>query len=131
MARNRDLDGLIRALEAIPKQVRKAIDPAIDKGADELVARMKYLAPDDPATTGADLKSNIRKVRSNVPLAVRVQAIDENAEGEDNALFQEYGSTTRQAQPYFWPSYNTLKKRVRRRVDRAIGKAVKDTWGKK
>lgn len=130
MARKRDLQGLIDALNAIPEKVRRDIDPALDKGADELVARMKHLAPDDPDTSGGDLRSKIRKVRGPVPLAVRVQAIDENAEGEDNALFQEYGTATNVASPFFWPSVNTLKKKVRRRVDRAISKAISDAWRK-
>ena len=131
MARKRDLDGLIRALNAIPKSVRQAIDPAIEKGADELVARMKYLAPDDPKTSGGDLKSNIRKSRGPVPLAVRVSAIDPGPDGFDNALAQEYGTVDTPQQPFFWPSVSTLKKKVRRRIDRAISQAVKKEWGKK
>lgn len=131
MARKKfDIDGLIAALEAIPEAVRREIDPAIDKGADELVARMKYLAPDDPKTAGNDLKANIGKTRGNVPLAVRVQAVDIGPDGFDNALGQEYGTAKTPAQPFFWPSVNTLKKRVRRRVDRAISKAISDAWRK-
>lgn len=136
MARSKDLQGLIDALNAIPVQARKAIDPALDKGADEMVARMRHLAPDDPKTSGGDLKSKIRKVRGPVPLAVRVQAIDENERGEDVAMFQEYGvlhdtnGEHRAANPFFWVSVNSLKKRVRRRVDRAISKAISDAWRK-
>lgn len=130
MARNKDLDAILKAFDAIPKAARKPISAALDKGADEMVGRMKYLAPNDPETSGSDLRGNIKKVGIS-DVAVRVEAIDENDKGEDNALFQEYGSSTRPAQPFFWPSVNTTKKRVRRRVDRAIGKAVKETWGKK
>ncbi|GHC66653.1 HK97-gp10 family putative phage morphogenesis protein [Limoniibacter endophyticus] len=130
MARSRDLQGLINALNSIPKAVRAKIDPAIEKGADEMVARMRLLAPDDPSTSGTDLKANIKKVDTGVPLAIRVQAIDENAAGEDNALFQEYGTEKMNAQPFFWPSVNTTKKRVRRRIDRAISKAVKEAFKK-
>lgn len=129
MARNRDLEGLLRTLRAIPASVKRAIDPAIDKGADEMIARMKYLAPDDPKTSGAeDLKTNITKRRGDVPLAVRVEA---SVPGEfDHALAQEYGTADHAAQPFFWPSVNTTKKRVRRRIDRAISKAVKEEWSK-
>lgn len=130
MARKRDLDDILKALDAIPQQVRRAVDPAIDKGADELVKRMRHLAPDDPRTAGNDLKSKIKWKRTGVPMAARVEAIDENEKGEDNALFQEYGTADMPAQPYFWPSVNTLKKRVRSRVDRAISKACKEAWGK-
>jgi len=135
MARNKDLDAILKAFDAIPKESRKAIRKSIDKGADELVGRMKYLAPVDDG----DLKQSIRK-QALSELAVRVEAGGEATtrpvrEGVsatyDYALGQEYGTAEMPASPFFWPAVNTLKKRVRRRVDRAIGKAVKDTWGKK
>jgi HK97 gp10 family phage protein len=119
-----DLASVLAAFDAIPKEARKAIRPAIDKGADELLARMQYLAPDD---TG-DLKRSIKKTELN-ELAVRVGSDD------PAGLYNEYGvlhsgDTSRSAnqQPWFWPSVNTLKKRVRSRVDRAISKAVKEAW---
>jgi len=128
MARKRDLEGLIRALNAIPKSVRQAIDPAIEKGADELVARMRYLAPDDPKTSGGDLKSNIKVIDTGVPMARRVEA---SVPGEfDHALAQEYGTVDHSAQPFFWPAVSTAKKRIRRRIDRAISQAVKKEFSK-
>lgn len=136
MARSKDMQALLNALNSIPKKIRSSIEPAIEKGADEMVARMRLLVPDDPETGAPDLKSSISKVRSEVPMAIRVQAVDENEDGEDNALFQEYGTLKgakgrpQTAQPFFWPSVNTTKKRVRRRIDRAISKAVKEAWGK-
>lgn len=135
MARNKDLDAILKAFDAIPKEARKPIRAALDKGADELTARMKYLAPEDDG----DLKRSIRKTPIS-DVAVRIEAGGEVTtrpvrEGVsatyDYALGQEYGTVDHPAQPFFWPSVNTLKKRVRRRVDRAIGKAVKETWGKK
>ncbi|MGU3401705.1 HK97-gp10 family putative phage morphogenesis protein [Brucellaceae bacterium D45D] len=131
MARSKDLQGLINALNAIPKQVRAKIDPAIEKGADEMTARMRLLVPDDPKTGGNDLKASIKKVDTGVPMAIRVQAIDENPkDGFDVALGQEYGTEKMAAQPFFWPSVNTTKKRVRRRIDRAISKAVGEAFKK-
>lgn len=131
MARSKDMQALLNALNSIPKKIRNSIEPAIEKGADEMVARMRLLVPDNPKTGAPDLKSSISKIRGNVPMAIRVQAIDESAsDGFDNALGQEYGTSDMPAQPFFWPSVNTTKKRVRRRIDRAISKAVKDAWGK-
>lgn len=135
MARNKDLAAVLQAFDAIPRAARKPIRAALDKGADELTGRMKYLAPVDDG----DLQGSIRKTPLN-EMAVRVEAGGEATtrpvrEGVsatyDYALGQEYGTADHPAQPFFWPSVNTLKKRVRRRVDRAIGKAVKDVWGKK
>lgn len=135
MARNKDLDAILKAFDAIPKEARKPIRAALDKGADELTGRMRYLAPEDDG----DLKRSIRKTPIS-DVAVRVEAGGEATtrpvrEGVsatyDYALGQEYGTADHPASPFFWPSVRTLSKRVRRRVDRAIGKAVKDTWGKK
>lgn len=121
-----DLKSFLRALKAIPKDVKAAIQPALEKGADELVGRIKYLAPEDEG----NLRASIKKERIN-SLGIRVEVDDEVG------LYQEYGvlhkagdTRPKNAQPFFWPSVNTLKKRVRRRVDRAIGKAVKEAWGK-
>ncbi len=118
-----DLASLLKAFDAIPKAARKAIPEAIEKGADEIVARMKYLAPDDPATAGRDLKGSIRKTMTS-DLSATISA------DSDHALFQEYGTSHMNRNSFFWPSVTTLKKRVRRRIDRAIADAVKEAWGK-
>lgn len=121
---NDDLASLLKAFDAIPKEARKAIPAAINKGADELLARMQYLAPDD---TG-ELKRSIHKTELS-ELAVRVGSDDPNAKFQEYGVLRE-GDTNRaaNAQPWFWPSVNTLKKRVRGRVDRAISKAVKEAF---
>ena len=134
MPRNADLDAILKAFDAIPKEARKPIKRAIDKGADELVNRMQYLAPEDDG----DLKRSIQKVDIS-DVAVRVEAGGAATtrpvrKGQsatfDYALGQEFGTADMPASSFFWPSVNTLKKRVRRRVDRAIGKAVKEAWSK-
>src|SRR5687767_2854401 len=53
---NKDAAAIARAFKAIPAAVKKAVQPAIEKGADEIAARIRYLAPD---ATG-DLKANVR-----------------------------------------------------------------------
>ncbi|MBZ9999637.1 MULTISPECIES: HK97-gp10 family putative phage morphogenesis protein [unclassified Mesorhizobium] len=116
-----DLASLLKAFDAIPKEARKRISKAIDKGADELVARMQYLAPDDPATAGDDLKTSIRKIKIS---DLSTTVLTDN----DASLYQEYGTAKMERNSFFWPSVNTLKKRVRRRVDRAISDAVKETF---
>nr|WP_287099538.1 hypothetical protein [Mesorhizobium sp.] len=57
-------------MNAMPKAVRKAVQPAIAKGADELVARMKYLAPVEAQDGGA----SIRKEPGPQPLSATVTA---------------------------------------------------------
>lgn len=112
-----DLRSLLKAFDAIPKAARQSIRPAIEKGADEFVARMQYLAPE----AEGDLKGSIKKEMTS-DLSATVSVDDEAA------LYQEYGTANMDRNPFFWPSVNTLKKRVRRRVDRAISKAVKEAF---
>ena len=118
MAKNRDMAELKRAFAAIPQQVKAAVRPAIEKGADEIVARAKYLAPTDEG----NLAASIHKEPGPVPLSVTV-TVDDPA-----ALYQEYGTANQPQNRFFWPSVNTLKNRVRGRIDRAISKAVKSAW---
>ncbi len=71
---NKDLDVILKAFARIPKESRKPIRKAIDKGADELIGRMQYLAPEDKG----DLKTSIRKLKLN-EFATRVQVDAEAA----------------------------------------------------
>ena len=43
----------------------------------------------------------------------------------------EYGTTTAEASPYFWPAVNLNKKKSRSKMSRAAAKAAKESWGKK
>lgn len=128
-----DLGAILKAYRSIPDAVKKAARPALDKGADELVDRMQYLAP--VGETG-NLKKSIRKTPIN-DLAIRVEAGGPLTTREvragsgvefDYALGQEFGTAEAPAQSFFVPTIRTLRQRVRRRVDRAIGKAIREMW---
>lgn len=132
MARD-DLKSLLAALDAIPQAAKDAIADSLTKGADEMAARMVYLAP--MGETG-NLKKSIRKTRI-ANNHVRVEAGGELTtkpvrEGQsatyDYSLGVEYGTVDSGSEPFFWPSVNTTKRRVRKRVDRAISKAAKESF---
>ncbi len=126
-----DAAAIAKRFAAIPAEVKAAIQPAVDQGADEMVSRIRHLAPDE----SGDLAASVRKEAGPRELSVRVAAGGELTTREtvrgpfDYALAQEYGTAEMHAQPFFWPSVNSLKKRVKRRIDRAIGKAIKSAWG--
>jgi HK97 gp10 family phage protein len=130
-----DKDGraLAALFKSIPASVKRAIEPAIDQGANEMLVRMKLLAPVDDG----DLQMSIRKEEGPRALSVTVAAGGQRTtrpvrEGVsatfDYALGTEYGTEETTAQPFFWPAVNSTKKRVRRRIDRAISKAIKEKW---
>ena len=139
---NRTADHIKRVLAAVPKAAKAAIQPAIDQGAEEMAARMRYLAPVAPED-GGDLQRSIRvepgprelsaTVTAGGPLTTKPVRKSEkgNAPEYDYALGVEYGTEEMTAQPFFWPSVNTTKKRVKRRIDRAISKAIKEAWSKR
>ncbi len=129
-----DLASLLRAFDAIPKAARKPIQAAIEKGADEMVNRMKYLVPEDQGDLKRSIKATITSdVSATVTAGDETTFVPLRADGGveiQNAFLQEYGTKDMPRNPFFWPSVNTTKKRVRRRVDRAISKAVKEVWSR-
>lgn len=102
----------------IPAAMRAQVRPAIDTGADELVAFQQRLAPVDDGT----LRASIRKEEGPHMLAVDVKAGSRKA---FYARFVEFGVHGRPAHPFFYPPYRALKRRIRSRIGRAIGKAVR------
>lgn len=118
-------------MRAIPQAVREAVQPALDKGASELVASMRQIAPNEDG----DLQASIRKEDGDHELSVKVAAggakttkpVRSGADTSyDYALGQEYGTKKMPANPFFWPAFRLNRKRLANRIKRAIGKAVKD-----
>lgn len=130
------LSRLQRRLAAIPVAVKEAVLPALVKSGDELVSAMRQLAPEE---TGA-LKASIVATpagQSTPPYSQPggSQVVPENAvmvtAGNRDVRYPhlvEYGTAEAHAQPYFWPAYRLLKKRIANRVKRSVGKAVRDRW---
>lgn len=138
MARSPQLDRLLKRLDAIPQAVKDAIKPALIKSGDELVDRMKALAPVD---TGA-LRNSItatppggRTPAYSQPGGSRVVLENQvivTAGNEDVRYphLQEYGTSEAPAHPFFWPAYRLTKPRIKRRIARAINAAIKEEWNK-
>lgn len=132
------LERLLRRLDAIPKEVQEAVRPALEKSGQELVDRMKLLAPED---TGA-LRDSITMTppgQSTPPYSQpggsRVAKPNEVLVTVGNSDVRyphlvEYGTAQAPAQPYFWPAFRLTRRRIERRLKRAISKAVKDGWNK-
>lgn len=132
------LDRLKRRLEAIPKEVRKAVEPALIKSGEELKERMQHLAPED---SGA-LRDSIVVTAPGQSTPPYSQPGGSRVAAENQVLvtagntdvryphLQEYGTIKAPAQPFFWPAYRLTKKRIQNRVKRAISKAVKVGWNK-
>ena len=126
MAKVEGLERLKRRLARLPAKMKAQVKPAIHQGADELVAMQKRLAPvgkGDPKN-GIRLRDSIHKEDGPHELAVVVIA-DDPVGKFNNARLQEFGTTDTPAQPYFYPPYRALRRRIRGRITRAVGKAVR------
>ncbi|MCC4298133.1 HK97-gp10 family putative phage morphogenesis protein [Aurantimonas coralicida] len=124
MARTTDqLARLNARFSAVSENVRQAVMPALDQGADQLVTAAKHLAPEDDG----DLKDSIRKEDGEHPLQRVVKAGDDQA---FYAMFVEHGTVAKRAQPFMFPAYRLHRKQIENRIKRAIGKAIKAEWNR-
>jgi HK97 gp10 family phage protein len=117
MAKVEGLAQLQRRLARLPPKIKAEVKPAIDKGADALVAMQKRLAPVDEG----NLRDSIRKEDGRHELAVVVKA----GAGIPYETFVEFGTVNMPAQPFFWPAYRASRRSIRSRISRAVKKAVR------
>jgi HK97 gp10 family phage protein len=132
------LDRLKKRLEAIPKEVRKAVEPALIKSGEELKDRMQHLAPVDSGALrdsitvtppGQSAPPYSQPGGSRTAKEIEVLVTVGNTDVRYPHLV-EYGTIQAPAQPFFWPAYRLSKARIQRRIKRAIGKAVREGWNK-
>ncbi|NLS04614.1 HK97 gp10 family phage protein [Rhizobium sp. P32RR-XVIII] len=125
---------LKRRLDAIPKAVREAVQPALIKSGQELAGTMEQLAPVD----SGDLKDSIHVTPPGQATPSYSQPGGSRVAGDTEVLITvgnsdvryphlvEYGTADTVAQPFFWPAFRLNRKRLANRIKRAVRKAVKD-----
>lgn len=130
------LETLLKRLDAIPKEVRKAVEPALIKSGAELQQMMQHLAPVD---SGA-LRESIAVTPPGQSTPAYSQPGGSRVARENEVLITagnsdvryphlvEYGTTAAPAQPFFFVSYRLLRAKIQRRLKRAISTAVKNGW---
>lgn len=148
------ISDLNKKAAAIPKRIEKAARGAMEAGADELVAMMKRLVPTDTGDlrdsigwTWGNAPKGAKVITQSPPdergLRITVYA------GNDKAFYAswvEFGVAPHnvsrgggnksfkgdarphpgsRANPFFFPSYRALRKRIKSRIKRETGKAIK------
>lgn len=108
----------------IAPKVKKRINAANEKSAEELAAMMRRLVPVDER----DLERSITyyEVTGTIGGGIvwRVAAGDEKA---FYARFVEFGNGFQNARPYFYPSVRALRRLIRNRQLRAFRQGLKDS----
>lgn len=124
-----------KRLRAIPEAAREAVVPALVKSAEEIARVQRQLAPVDQG----DLRDSIAVTLPGHATPAYSQPGGSRTAGPLEAVITvgntdvryphlvEYGTTTSDAQPFFWPAVRLGRKRATNRIKRAIKKAMKDT----
>ncbi len=129
------LDALRRKFtQTVPAEVRKAATAALEKGAQEIVDMARSLVRVD----SGELRDSIDWTWGDAPAGSLVLGTVGGQEygtlritiyaGNDDAFYaawQEFGTQNQRANPYFFPAYRSLRRRVRSRITRDINKAIK------
>lgn len=131
MGRSSQRARFVRRMNAIPASVRAAVQPALNTSADELVGTMKRLAPVEDGALQGSIKAQpgthelAREVVAGGEVTTR--PVRNGADAEyDYALAQELGTVDMPANPFFFPAFRLLRKRLNNRIKRAIRTAVRD-----
>lgn len=93
---------------------------ALEAEAETLAAAIRDAAPED----SGGLRESVRVEPSERPLSVVVTAggTPETARGPglDTALMTEYGTSEREAQPFFWPTVEAMRDNIKSNIDTII-----------
>jgi Bacteriophage HK97-gp10, putative tail-component len=136
------VDRLKAKLAAIPESVRDAMSDALAGGAADLVAMQKRLAPKDEGELASSIRwdwadgaANIEGLKEGrgeqiaakgaMNLAINVTT-GTGMKIPMNAIWQEFGTVQHPGgQPYFFPAYRALKKKIAARIASASRRAIK------
>lgn len=143
MSKRKSLTAQSKALEkrllAISPQVVEDVRPALVKGAEEVAATMHALAPEDEG----DLKASITVTGPGETTPAYAEGGGKRTAASNQALvtvgnenvrhghLQEFGTVKQEAQPFMRPGFRLAKPRAMRRIQRAIGRAVRKAAGGK
>lgn len=138
MANDGGISRLKRRMAAIPDEVKKAVQPTLNRQANDMAKSMRSLVPVDDG----DLKESIAVTPAGQQTPSYSQpggsmVVPETAVaitvGNTDVRYGhlvEYGTKKAHAQPFFWPSVRLHRKKAQQAAKRAIGRAVKKHWGK-
>lgn len=115
-------DRLFSKLRKLAPDTDREVAKAVAKGAEEVAATAKQLAPVATGELRDSIGWQMNKSRMNIVATISADAL--------HARWVEFGTKggvlgSQPAQPFMFPAYRLLRKRVRNRIGRAIGKAAR------
>lgn len=134
MADDGGLSKFQKRMAAIPVAARAAVQPALVKGAEEIAAIQRGLAPRDEGdlidsieVTGPGQRTPpYSQPGGAMVVPENMAAITVGSTDVRYPHLQEYGTTNHPAQPFFWPGFRLGRKRALNRIKRAVGRAIRE-----
>lgn len=131
------LSRIQQRLNAIPRNVKAALEPALLKQANAVADTMRTLVAvdsgdtrDSIAVTGpGDTTPPYSQPGGSRVVPENAVAITVGNEDVRTAHLLEYGTAKTHAKPFFWPAYRLHKTKVKAALKRAAGTAVRKNWG--
>lgn len=123
-----------RRMAAIPRAAREAVKPSVVDAANELAALQRQLAPKDTGALAASIVVTgpgeatpaYSQPGGSMTVPENAAAVTVGNTAVRYAHLAEFGTADTPAQPYFWPAYRLLRKRLGTKIKRSIGKAVRE-----
>lgn len=123
-----------RAFRNLPRSSTAKIADALNRGAEEVAKRAEQIAPEDEGDLKDTIKPRSSGIRQNQRGNPVVYVVAGTSADTANAAFrQEFGRASgpgdhrgHPAQPFLFPAYWSLRKRIRGRIARAIKAATKE-----
>lgn len=140
MTKNKDLIRIMAKMEAIPRAIRKDINPEVQKGAEEIASLQRALAASS-RDTGALMDSiTVTGAGQTIPPYAHPSKLPPIPDGAAMitvgnsdvryAHLVEYGTSKTGAQPFFWDGYRLGHQRAVNRIRRAGRKIIRNIWDK-
>uniref|UniRef100_UPI003B51BCED HK97-gp10 family putative phage morphogenesis protein n=1 Tax=Roseovarius indicus TaxID=540747 RepID=UPI003B51BCED len=138
MSLSKQSKALEARLKAIPREVLREVHPALVKGAEETADAMRALVP----VAEGDLQASITVTAPGETTPAYAEGGGRRTAEDNQALvtagnekvrhghLQEFGTVKQEAQPFLRPGARLARPKAMRRIQRAIGKAIRNAGGK-
>jgi HK97 gp10 family phage protein len=121
-------DKFFRRLKDTVPGIETELRDAIAVSAQEMVVKAESLAPVDEGELRKSIEwkwTKSTQLGSKSPAAVVQAGSNDQSNKAFYARWVEFGSAVNNKQPFFFPAYRLLRKRIRSRISRAMTRAAK------
>jgi hypothetical protein len=127
-----NLEKVQARIAALPDQVTAPLLRATEKGADQLVALVKEIAPvaEEFERHPGELRDSVHREPGSTPIGARVVVDAKDPDGRYYAAHVEYGHRFKDghhapAKPFFWPAWRHERRAIVSRISRAVTAVIK------